>query len=235
MRKNKELDDVLTEERSMNYRKISFWGDKRKTKDDMVLHVMRKKLLGSVGKKWDKVYSKLVKEIPDRLRDSITSNWLGVEEAPMIINGVVYDAEGRFELSDRLYVDHNGILKRAPKIRYKKIEKPACFVNKNDKIYTTIKDIWYELFFEEWDKVKHLKTYRYFSTYHNCHMDIDRSWANDLIIGRTSKHRAGVFWGKYVICTKKIQCGKKTAKKLNEEFKNKLKPKLDDCISRGGW
>ena len=230
--RQRELDDILTEQRSMNPRKtMDYWRDGRRgpTKDDILLGTIHKKILGSVGKKWDKIYSKLVKEIPARVRADMENGWWNawnVEECPMFINGIPYDSAGRYELrKDQVYVDDQGILRKPPLQKKRVREKHAPnWVYFAGNILTTINEVWYELRFEKWDDVKVRNIYRWYSQYTKNYVDHDHSYANDLILGQCSKWTCRNYWGTDIVCTKKLQCGKKMAKRLNAEYKNKVKP-----------
>lgn len=114
-------------------------------------------LRSSVGRKWDDVYSEIAKSCPNN--GAVTGHiyehlWSYVERNPEFIDGKPYDPtygyRGKiYPIEDRgsdntFYVDPDGFLRRAPRLKQKSKKEIKTIHKVKGKIYLKFEGIWYQ-------------------------------------------------------------------------------------------
>jgi hypothetical protein len=213
MARQPDIHDVLPPEKSHRLSKVWNWNEYgyNRSKDDILGNVLKKKLKGSVGQPWNEVYSKLKAELPERLKNWLDNRYY-IELNCFEQDGKVYTSEGR-DLSYRgwcLYVTDDGILKLLThKKHHWKREKPSDWITTLDKrkYYLAQDNCWWEII------TKPCEPYQV--TVDGKKVKYEVGFYSDIIFGSLDKRDCGYKYGEYVYCIKRLQCGKKLCKKLD--------------------
>jgi len=204
--------DELPRTASISGRQFGWMARERNNKDEMLLERIQKIIKGSIGLRWDKVYSDICKICPKRLRYYIDYYiHLHCYEK----NGQIYTSDDK-NLKDYhwrpVYV-LDDIIREIPKPPKKKwgTIKKVPFVTYNNRNYIYFGKVWAEVEFAYWQDI----------------WDKNRDdrliypWLNfpwDICFGRVSRADAFHFWGQEIVCVRKKMCGKKLIRKLNQAF-----------------
>ena len=199
--RNKDIEDVDPKEKSLNYaKKYDYWLDpKPNNKNELALRVMQKKIKGSIGLKWNDVYSKLKKEFPAKLHSYIKYY---VEENCTEKNGEIFDSAGKTMTQygnwGKVCVV-NGILKSAPRVKWPKRKPVPQWVIVENRCYTTFDGLWFELIFKPWSQ----ELIDIFEK-----VPMSKEWCRKK-------------YGREIICVNKRQCNKKTIRRLVQSLTKK--------------
>ncbi len=201
-----ELDDIQTQDKSMNFRKVrDFWRDGKRSRE-IVWQTIQRKLRGRVGKKWNDVYSEMVNAVPPDQRKYIDNYvTLNCEE----VDGKVYQSDGRelYTWQRRLYVNQHGILCMVKTKKHVwKREKPGSWITVLDKkkYYLAQDGCWWEII------TKPCKTH-----YVSCGITFQIYGYDDAIFGNLGIRDCAAKYGERIYCVKRLQCGKSLCRRLN--------------------
>lgn len=225
MSRQPNLDDIPTKE-TMNpskrfgphwYKDEDGKNHRKNGHTEELLDAIKRKLIASVGRPYNDVYSEILPQLPERRRRSTWIDWF-VELNCFEQDGKVYDSQGkelRSHCRDQLYVAEDGILKKVPHRSTKRKKPQKVIVELDKKKYYRHNDIWWEV---ETEPNSHGYGYGFYETKYGR----IGFGTKDIFFGYLTKWESYHKYGESINIIKRTQCGKRICKKLND-FVNKGK------------